>query len=213
VALHIDHLRSVPADFSPGDYFAYITAAMSIVLGLGIVTCLNGIAKMLVNRNQVRIYWVQVVWVVQILLTQIQCFWTLLQNREVIMGLTFFEYVAFWLYPLALYLISALLFPADVGDEPVSFRDHYYDNNHWIFAVGTVPPVLFLAFHLIYLDIPPIALQNAFPALFAAITVTLAITDRPRIHAVLTPVLPVLFVVVIALYRLQPATTSGALTP
>lgn len=201
------------AEFSPSDYFSFVTAAISIVLGLGIVTCLNGVATMLINRNQVRTYWIHVVWVVQVLLTQVQCFWTLLQNRRVIMELTFFEYVVFWLYPLALYLLSALLFPSDDVNASINLREHYYDNHRWIFAVGTVPPVLFLGFHLIYLDIPLFSLQNAFPALFGVITTTLAITDRPRVHAALTPVLPALFVIVIALYRLQPEGTSGALAP
>jgi hypothetical protein len=203
----------VAPEFSSSDYFSFITAAISIVLGLGMVTCLNGIAQMLLHRDQLRTYWVPIVWAGQVLLTQIQCFWTLLQNRGVIIDLTFFEYVAFWLYPLALYLISALLFPSYDDEDTPDLWTHYYANHRWIFGVGTVPPVLFLAFHLVYLDIPLISLQNAFPALFAAITVTLALTDRSRVHAVLTPVLPALFVVVIALYRLQPEGTSGVLAP
>jgi len=203
----------VASEFLPSDYFSFITAAISIVLGLGMVTCLNGIAQMLLHRNRLRTYWVPIVWAGQVLLTQIQCFWTLLQNRGVIINLTFFEYVAFWLYPLALYLISALLFPSYDDEDAPDLWTHYYANHRWIFGVGTVPPVLFLAFHLIYLDIPLISLQNAFPALFAAITITLALTARARVHAVLTPVLPALFVVVIALYRLQPEGTSGVLAP
>lgn len=203
----------MPPEFSSSDYFSFITAAISIVLGLGMVTCLNGIAQMLHHRDQVRTYWVPIVWAGQILLTQIQCFWTLLQNRGVIINLTFFEYVAFWLYPLALYLISALLFPAYDDETPPDLWTHYYANHRWIFGVGTVPPVLFLAFHLVYLDIALVSVQNAFPVLFAAITITLAVTDHPRVHALLTPVLPALFVVVIALYRMQPEGTSGILAP
>lgn len=203
----------MPADFTASDYFSFITAAISIVLGLGIVTCLNGVAKMLIYRTRVRIYWVHIVWVGQVLLTQLQCFWTLLQNRSVIVGLTFFEYVGFWLYPLALYLISALLFPPHDDGESVNLRSHYFNNHRWIFTVGTLPPLLFLAFHIIYLDIAVFSVQNAFPVLIALITTTLALTDRARVHAVLTPVLPALFVLAIMMYRLQPQGTSGALTP
>lgn len=203
----------MPADFSPSDYFSLFTAAISIVLGLGIATCLNGIADMLINRDQTRIYWVQVVWVLQTLLAQVQFFWTLIQNRRVIMELTFFEFVAFWLYPLALYLLSALLFPANDEGDTVDLREHYYHNHRWLFAVGTLPPVLFLGFHLIYLDLPLISLQNAFPVVFASITGTLAFTDRPRVHATLTPILPALFILVIVLYRLHAEGTAGALAP
>ena len=201
-------------DFSTSAYFSFLTAAFSIVLGLGIVTCLNGVAETLINRVRTRIYWVHLVWVGQVLLTQVQLFWTLLQNRDVIAGLTFFEYVAFWTYPLALYLLSALLFPSnDDRDASVDLRAHYYANNNWFFGVATVPPVLFLVFHLVYLDIPVVSLQNLFPAALAAITVALALTDRPAVHAALTPVLPVLFVVAIALYRMEAAATTGAMAP
>lgn len=201
----------MPADFSPSDYFSLITAAISIVLGLGIVTCLNGIAEMLIHRRHTRMYWVQIVWVGQTLLAQLQLFWTLIQNRQIILSLTFFEYVVFWIYPLALYLLSALLFPPNDDDDPVDLREHYYDNHRWIFGVGTLPPILFLGFHLIYLDLPIFSLQNAFPAAFAAITLTLANTENPRVHAVLTPMLPSLFVIVILLYRLHPTGTAGTL--
>ena len=201
----------MPTDISPSAYFSFITAALSIVLGLGIVTCLKGVGDTLINRGRVRPYWVHGVWVGQTLLTQIQCFWTLLQNRDIIVELTFFEYLFFWMYPLALYLLSVMLFPDIGSDDEVDLRAHYYENHRWMFAVATVPPLLFLAFHLIYLDLPVISLQNAFPTLFAGITATLAITERSRVHAVLTPVLPVLFLVVIGLYRLQASGTAGQL--
>lgn len=203
----------MPAELSAAEYFSYLTAAISLVLGLGIVTCLNGIAEILKVRDGERLYWVQIVWVVQTLLTQLQAFWTMLQNREIMMTLTFFEYVGFWLYPLALYLLSALLFPSDDHGEPMDLRHHYYLNHRWIFAVATVPPVLFLIFHLVYLELPLLSIQNTFPVAFAGITVTLSITERPRVHATMAIVLPVLFITVIVLYRLHAAATTGAMAP
>lgn len=195
----------------PLSFFPFLTAAFGVVLGLSISTTLNGIGQILKARPRVRVYWVHLVWVAQVLLTVVQCFWSLLQNREVFVTLNFFEYLGFWLYPISLYLLTTLLFPKLDDDRDVDLRAHYYANHRWFFAIASLPPTLFLLFHFIYLELPATHLGNVFLVVFLGITATLAATARSRVHEVLTPAMPVLFVFVIALFRIQATATSGAL--
>jgi uncharacterized membrane protein HdeD (DUF308 family) len=50
------------------DQFSYLSVLISIVLALGVTQVLGGVGEMLQARSHRRIYWVHVIWIINLFL-------------------------------------------------------------------------------------------------------------------------------------------------
>jgi hypothetical protein len=115
--------------------FEYLSVLISIVLALGMTRVLAGIGEMLQARSRRRIYWVHVIWVVNLFLYLVVAWWIFYRWRNE-QPWTFFLFVFVLISPTLLYLASMLLFPREGEvDESVNYKTHFYANHRAFFII------------------------------------------------------------------------------
>src|SRR6202030_648348 len=92
--------------------FDYLSVLISIVLALGMTRVLAGVGEMLQARSRRRIYWVHVVWIVNLFLFLVVAWWVFYRWRTQ-QQWTFFLFVFVLIYTTILYHASMLLFPIE----------------------------------------------------------------------------------------------------
>ena len=115
------------------DDFAFLATIPGIILGLGIVQILNGLATMLQNKKTVRPYWVHSIWMFLLGLSLIQHWYVLHSWRD--FGVNIFSYIFFLIYPIALFVASALLVPSIAKGEAIDLKDHLFSNHKLFFGM------------------------------------------------------------------------------
>ena len=117
------------------DPFSYLSVLISIVLALGMTRVLAGIGEMLQARLHRRIYWVQVVWSVNVFIYLVVAWWVFYRWRNQ-QPWTFFLVVFVLISPTILYLASLLLFPREsAADESINYKTHFYANHRAFFII------------------------------------------------------------------------------
>jgi hypothetical protein len=114
----------------------YLSVLVSIIIGMGLSHLLASLARLIVARARVRIYWVSLVTAAVAFLAHVQFWWSTYDYDEAILG-NFFSFLVFLLAPILLYLMAVLVFP-DFDDDVahVSMYDHYYSVRPWFYSVG-----------------------------------------------------------------------------
>jgi hypothetical protein len=169
------------------DPFSYLSVLISIILALGMTQVLVGVGDMLQARGRRRLYWVHVVWIVNLFLYLVIAWWIFYRWRNQ-QPWTFFLFVFVLISPTILFLCSRLLFPPENAlDEFVDYKKHFYANHRAFFAifclfspVDIVDSLLKGVQHFLELG-PEYYLSNS---IYFAATLGAAITRRERYHQV-----------------------------
>lgn len=169
------------------DAFNYLSVLISIVLALGMTRVLAGVGEMLQARTRHRIYWVHVVWIVNLFLYLVVAWWIFYRWRNQ-QPWTFFLFVFVLISPTILYLASLLLFPREVElEHAVDYKAHFYANHRAFFIlfslfspVDVVDSLLKGVSHFIALG-PQYIVSNT---LYLIGMVIAAITRSERYHRV-----------------------------
>src|SRR6266699_5554864 len=118
--------------------FEYLSVLISIILALGMTRVLGGVGEMLQARSRRRVYWVHLIWIVNLFLYLVVAWWIFYRWRNQ-QPWTFFLFVFVLISPTILYLASMLLFPREGGvDESIDYKTHYYANHRAFFALFTL---------------------------------------------------------------------------
>ncbi len=122
--------------------FEYLSVLISIILALGMTRVLAGVGEMLQARSHRRLYWVHLLWVVNLFLYLVVAWWIFYRWRNQ-QPWTFFLFVFVLISPTILFLASLLLFPREGSiDESISYKTHYYANHRAFFILfGLFTPV------------------------------------------------------------------------
>lgn len=166
--------------------FEYLSVLISIILALGMTRVLGGVGEMLQARSHRRIYWVHVLWIINLFLYLVIAWWIFYRWRNQ-HPWTFLLFVFVLISPTLLYLASLLLFPRESDvDRAIDYKTHYYANHRAFFVlfalfmpVDVVDSLLKGVPH--FLALGPqyfISFLLYFPGL-----VTAAITRNKRYHA------------------------------
>src|SRR5437588_12844069 len=94
------------------DAFNYLSVLIWIILALGMTRVLAGVGEMLQARSRRHIYWVHVVWIVNLFLYLVIAWWIFYRWRNQQLW-TFSLFVFVLISPTILYLASLLLFPRE----------------------------------------------------------------------------------------------------
>ena len=94
--------------------FEYLSVLISIILALGMTRVLAGVGEMLQARSRHRVYWVHVIWIVNLFLYLVIAWWIFYRWRDQ-QPWTFYLFLFVLISPTILYLASVLLFPRE-GD-------------------------------------------------------------------------------------------------
>ena len=117
------------------DPFSYLSVLISIVLALGMTRVLAGVGEMLQARSRRRIYWVQVVWSINVFIYLVVAWWVFYRWRNQ-QSWTFFLFIFVLINPTILYLASLLLFPREGAvDESTNYKTHFYANHRAFFII------------------------------------------------------------------------------
>jgi hypothetical protein len=165
--------------------FEYLSVLISIILALGMTRVLAGVGEMLQARRQHRIYWVHIVWIINLFIYLVVAWWIFYRWRNQ-QSWNFYLFVFVLISPTILYLASMLLFPREGGsDESVDYKAHYYANHRAFFVifslftvVDIVDTLLKGVAHFFELGTPYIISS----VLYFAGMLTAAITRNERYH-------------------------------
>lgn len=164
--------------------FEFICAFYSVVLGVAVAQLMTSVGRLLEVRDQVRTYWVHSLWVVIVLIIDVNSWWTMWELHSA----KSWSFVSFSLlvgFVASIYLVTVLLFPRipESGGE-IDLDAHYY-KNRWIFFLSNAAGwSLGLLCNLSFLPIrswlnPGIV----FPPLVVFLSISAAITGNRRYHA------------------------------
>jgi hypothetical protein len=167
------------------DPFSYLSVLISIVLALGMTRVLAGFGEMLQARSRRRIYWVHVLWAVNVFIYQVVAWWVFYRWRTQ-QPWPFFLFVFVLISPTILYLAALLLFPREgAGDESVNYKTHFYANHRaffiilWLYGpVDIVDSLLKGVPHFLALGVPYFISMTLF---LTGVTIA-AITRNERYH-------------------------------
>ena len=117
------------------DPFSYLSVLISIILALGMTRVLAGVGEMLQARSRRHIYWVHVVWIVNLFLYLVIAWWIFYRWRNQQLW-TFSLFVFVLISPTILYLASLLLFPREGAvDASLNYKTHFYANHRAFFII------------------------------------------------------------------------------
>jgi hypothetical protein len=122
------------------DAFSYISIVPSIIIALGITRLLTGIGKIVERRDKVQKYWVHILWSVNVFLFMALNWWVLFR-WESWSPWSFPLFMFLLLTPTVCFLLSVVLFP-DPFEEKMDFKQHFYEDRRWFFALATLLPPL-----------------------------------------------------------------------
>src|SRR5881396_210669 len=115
--------------------FEYLSVLISIVLALGMTRVLAGVGEMLQASSHRQIYWVHVLWIVNLFLFLVVAWWIFYRWRNQ-QPWTFFLFVFVLLSPTILYLAALVLFSREGSvDESVNYKIHFYANHRVFFIL------------------------------------------------------------------------------
>ncbi|MEM9313322.1 MAG: hypothetical protein AAGA95_01740 [Pseudomonadota bacterium] len=115
------------------DLFEYISVLTSIIVGLGIAHLLRGVAGLVQHPGRHKFYWVHLVWVLSTFFNMIFFWWWEFALNDMEVWL-FRHYLLIILYAVSLYLLCALLFPADLDDHD-GYQDYFLSRHRWFFGL------------------------------------------------------------------------------
>jgi len=182
--------------------FEYVGVLVSIVVGLAMAHILTGVSRTLQALGQIKLYWVHALWTVNIM-AYLVFFWWFMYHWSGVESWNFFLFVFLLLYAVALYLISALLFPGEVSSG-FDFREHYFRTNRWVFGFLTVAYVLDIIETtskavLGLKEIPALWFPVVIPSAIGAVIA--AFTRNERFHKIFAPVWLILLLIFILFAR------------
>jgi hypothetical protein len=165
--------------------FEYLSVLISIILALGMTRVLGGVGEMLQARSHRRIYWVHVIWIINLFLYLVIAWWIFYRWRNQ-QPWTFFLFVFVLISPTLLYLASLLLFPREGDfDSAVDYKTHYYANRRAFFILFALFAPVDIVDSLLkgvphFLDLGPQYI--VINLLYFAGLITAAITRNERYH-------------------------------
>jgi hypothetical protein len=121
------------------EHFPYLSVLTSIVLALGITRLLTGLGRLLQGRSHVRIYWVHLLWTLNVFLFLVLNWWILFRwhtHHE----WNFFLFLFVLISPTVAYLLTVLLMP-DPFENGFNAKQHFYANHRWFFTLAALLPV------------------------------------------------------------------------
>lgn len=197
-------MRGTSARVRPMNKAEYLSVLVSIIIGMGLSHLLSSLARLIVARARVRVYWVSLSAAAVAFLAHVQFWWSTYDYDQAILG-NFFSFLIFLLAPILLYLMAVLVFP-DFDDDlaTVSLYDHYYSVRPWFFAVGAAAVSANVLRNIAVEGAPLLTEDRPFEGGFLILILSGALIRHPRFHAVISVLMLIAFGAMIVYTSLEP---------
>jgi len=166
--------------------FSYLGVLISIILGLALTHLLVGLSKTIQLRRSVKVYWVQVVWVINVILYVLALWWGMFWwNKLQVWPIE--EFLFIMAYSIVVFMLASLLFPWDF-EAGLDCERYFFANKAWFFGIFLTATLL---------DIPETLLKGVshlrdvprqyvlFIPISLAILITGLFSSNRRVHGVL----------------------------
>ena len=114
--------------------FEHVSVFISVILGLAVVHLLGGVSLVLDTRVKTHIYWVHLLWTVNMLFMT-SLVWIGNFVLADVLAFSIWHFLNLVLYSMFIYLMSGLLYPVK-GSEVTDFRQHFDDNRRRFYFIG-----------------------------------------------------------------------------
>jgi hypothetical protein len=123
------------------DAFSYISIVPSIIIALSMTRVLTGVGKILERRKKVQVYWVHLLWSLNVFLFLVLNWWVLFR-WEPQPTWSFPTFMFLLSTPIVSFLLTVILF-LDPFEEPLmNFKQHFYEDKRWFFILAAILPPL-----------------------------------------------------------------------
>lgn len=173
--------------------FEFVTVLISIILGLGITQIMSGLADLIHQWKNVRLYGPHLLWIVLVFILHVQDWWLLYQLRHIASwSLPAFLFQV--LYPISLFILARILFPMAGDPQSSDMRGYYLENFRKFFVMVMILTVV-SALENLYVHALGVEGWLINAAVFGTLTVLVVRKEVPeRTHVVLAILLLLLMV-------------------
>ena len=114
--------------------FEYLSVLISIIVGLGVSHLLSSAARIIQLRRRIRLHAPTVLWMIFLLLVQIQVWWVSFE-RSTRSEWQFFLFLLYLLIPVGAFLLSYLIVPDLNEPAQIDLRASFQENRRWLFGL------------------------------------------------------------------------------
>src|ERR1017187_2080349 len=113
--------------------FSYLGVLISVILGLALTHLLVGLSKMIQLRESVKIYWVQVVWTINVIIFVLALWWGMFWwNKLQVWTIEQFFFITG--YSMVLFMLASMLYPWEFPGD-LDFKKYFFANKSWFFGI------------------------------------------------------------------------------
>ncbi|HWI87007.1 MAG TPA: hypothetical protein VNT42_11890 [Sphingomonas sp.] len=116
--------------------FDYLAVLLSVILGLALTHLLSGASRLIQLRHSVKLYWVQLVWTLNVIIYVLALWWGMFWWKHLTVW-TIQEFFFLTGYAIVLFVVASMLFPHDCH-EGLDCEAHFYRNRTWFFGLQLV---------------------------------------------------------------------------
>ena len=178
-------------------HFEFISVAVSIILGLGVIQLLSSLDQVLA---QPRRYWLHSAWVFMLFWLLIQNWWALWDLRDIVWNLGYFLFLV--TYVCALY--SAILALTKTDSAEVGWEEVYFSRSRRFFGLLCFVIILAILLTWVMLDASLLHPYRYMQYALFVIVALLFSSKRKRLHEVLSSLFITILVLSQVFFRLQP---------
>ena len=113
--------------------FEYLSVLLSIIIGVGITHQIMGLGRLISHSSGRRIYWIHLVWTLNIILYFVDYWWWVF-NLRLLVEWSFLPYLIVLLEPSLLCLAGAVLYPISMPPD-LEFKTHFHTSRRAFFTV------------------------------------------------------------------------------
>ncbi|MFZ6013500.1 MAG: hypothetical protein ACOYXT_24375 [Bacteroidota bacterium] len=177
--------------------FEYVIVLISIILGLGITTILTGVAELIKHTRKLQLYGPYMIWLLLVFVLHIQEWWHSYALKSIaVWKLPMFLFIL--LYPINLYVLAHLLFPADLKQD-FDAKEFYLQNYPRLF-ISAIIIVCLSIIHNIFLEGYPVYSQGVQFLLLALLSFFVITKNKNSVLHTLMSVFMLVVMLVILLF-------------
>jgi len=164
--------------------FDFVCAFYSVVLGVAVAQLMTSVGRLIEVRDQVRTYWVHSLWVVIILLVDVNS-WLAMWDVRKAQSWKVSSFVLLVALLASIYITTVVLFPRipESGGQ-IDLEAHYYKNRRIFFVANAAGWTLALLCNLTFLPIGSwLSPALIIPGLVVLLSILAAFTGKRGYHA------------------------------